>query len=52
MFPFSPAAIEAVQDRLEGFDVSKGTVRFTPDRPLPDEVIEELVRQRAREISG
>ena len=52
MFPFSPAAIEAVADRLVGFDVSKGTVRFTPDRPLPDDVIAELVRQRAREISG
>ena len=48
VFPFSPAAIEAVADRLVGFDVSKGTVRFTPDRPLPDDVIAELVRQRAR----
>ena len=24
LFPFSPAVLEAVRDRLEGFDVSKG----------------------------
>jgi uncharacterized protein YdhG (YjbR/CyaY superfamily) len=30
VFPFSPAAIEAVKDRLEGFDLAKGTGRFAP----------------------
>jgi hypothetical protein len=52
VFPFSPAAIEAVEDRLEGFDLAKGTVRFTPDRPVPDDVVEDLVRVRRREIAG
>lgn len=50
VFPFSPAAVEAVRDRLEGFDLSKGTIRFTPDRPLPDDVVAALVRARRAEI--
>jgi uncharacterized protein YdhG (YjbR/CyaY superfamily) len=50
VFPFSPAAIEAVKDRLEGFDVSKGTIRFSPEVPLPDDVLADLVRARMEEI--
>ena len=52
VFPFSPAAIEAVRDRLDGFDLAKGTIRFTPDHPVPDAVLEDLVRLRKQEISG
>ena len=50
IFPFSPAAIEAVGDRLEGFDVAKGTIRFSPDRPVPEDVLSDVVRARKREI--
>jgi uncharacterized protein YdhG (YjbR/CyaY superfamily) len=50
VFPFSPAAVEAVEDRLEGFSLSKGTVRFTPDNPLPEDVLADLVRARMREL--
>jgi uncharacterized protein YdhG (YjbR/CyaY superfamily) len=51
VFPFSPAAIEAVQERLGGFDISKGTIRFTPDRPVPDDVLADIVRARMQEIA-
>ena len=50
VFPFSPAALDAVRDALEGFDVSKGTVRFTADRPVPEDVLERLVAARLAEI--
>ncbi len=52
LFPFSPAAIDAVADRLAGFDLAKGTVRFTAARPVPDDVIVALVAARQREIAG
>ena len=52
VFPFSPAAIEAVKNRLDGFDLSKGTIRFTPERPVPDDVLADLVRLRRQEISS
>jgi uncharacterized protein YdhG (YjbR/CyaY superfamily) len=50
VFPFSPAAVDSAREALEGFDLSKGTVRFTPDKPLPDAALEELLRHRLREI--
>jgi uncharacterized protein YdhG (YjbR/CyaY superfamily) len=51
LFPFSPAAIEAVADRLDGFDLAKGTIRFTPDLPVPEDVLADLIRVRQREIA-
>jgi len=51
VFPFSPAVVEAVKDRLPGFDTSKGTIRFTPDRPLPDDVLADIVAKRLGELS-
>jgi uncharacterized protein YdhG (YjbR/CyaY superfamily) len=52
VFPFSPAAIEAVKDRLEGFDLSKGTIRFSPETPVPEDVLAALVRARMQEITA
>jgi uncharacterized protein YdhG (YjbR/CyaY superfamily) len=50
VFPFSPAVVEAVRDRLPGFAISKGTIRFTPDRPLRDDVLADIVRERLSEL--
>jgi len=52
VFPFSPAAIDATRDALAGFDLSKGTVRFAADKPLPDAALEQLVRHRISEIES
>jgi uncharacterized protein YdhG (YjbR/CyaY superfamily) len=52
VFPFSPEAIDAARGALAGFDLSKGTVRYTPDRPIPEAALLELLRHRLREIEG
>jgi uncharacterized protein YdhG (YjbR/CyaY superfamily) len=52
VFPFSPQAIDAARDALAGFDLSKGTVRFTPDKPIPEPALEQLLRHRLLEIEG
>jgi uncharacterized protein YdhG (YjbR/CyaY superfamily) len=52
VFPFSPEAIDAAREALAGFDLSKGTVRFTPDKPIPDSAVKQLLRHRLREIQG
>ena len=52
VFPFSPAVVELVRGRLEGFELSKGTIRFSVDHPLPDEVVREVVSARLAEIAG
>lgn len=50
VFPFSPAVIHAVAGRLEGYSLSKGTIRFTASHPLPDDVLADIVRLRRAEI--
>jgi uncharacterized protein YdhG (YjbR/CyaY superfamily) len=50
LHPFSAEVIDGVRDRLAGFDVLKGTIRFTPDAPVPDDVIRELVALRRAEL--
>jgi uncharacterized protein YdhG (YjbR/CyaY superfamily) len=51
IFPFSPAAIDVVRAELHGFSVSKGTIRFTCEHPLPEALIERLVAARLAEIT-
>jgi uncharacterized protein YdhG (YjbR/CyaY superfamily) len=50
VFPFSPEAVDAARDELEGFDVAKGTIRFTPEQPIPEDALEQLIEARLREI--
>lgn len=50
LFPFSPEAIEGVSSRLVGFSHSKGTIRFSADRPVPDDVLRDLVAARLDEL--
>ena len=42
---FYPGAVaEAFAEELAGFSTSKGTVRFQPAAPLPDDLIRRIVR--------
>ncbi|MET1087510.1 MAG: DUF1801 domain-containing protein [Arthrobacter sp.] len=50
IFPFSPTVVDAVAPQLGGYSLSKGTVRFTPNHPVPDDVVAEMVRLRIAEI--
>ena len=52
VFPFSPQAVDAARDQLAGFDLAKGTVRFTAAHPLPDEAVRTLVRARLAELAA
>ena len=52
VYPFSPEVVDAVTERLDGFTLTKGGVQCTPDHPVPDDVLAEMVRLRAAEIRG
>ena len=52
LHPFSAEAVAAVADELTTFSVSKGTIRFTSEAPLPAEIVERVVRLRLAEITG
>ena len=48
-YPMSPIVIDGMKAELAGFETAKGTVRFTPDRPIPDALIIEIVKRRIEE---
>lgn len=46
------AQLDRFAPRLNGFSTSKGTIRFTPEQPIPQDLIEDLVRFRLGEIDA
>src|SRR5215203_1056622 len=50
LYPFSPPVVSAVAGELEGYSLSKETIRFTPEHPLPDSVVDRVILLRRDEI--
>lgn len=48
-FPGSTAHNEALKDELAGYKLAKGTIQFTLDKPLPDDLVRKIVRLRITE---
>jgi uncharacterized protein YdhG (YjbR/CyaY superfamily) len=48
-FPGSGSTVAAHADLLKGYDTSKGTIRFQPDKPLPAALVRKLVKARVAE---
>jgi uncharacterized protein YdhG (YjbR/CyaY superfamily) len=47
-FP-TAAGIEAFKDKLSAYKTSKGTIQFPLDKPLPLDLIKEIVRARVKQ---
>jgi uncharacterized protein YdhG (YjbR/CyaY superfamily) len=41
--------IEAFNDKLKPYGISKGTIRFFYDKPLPEKLITEIIEYRVKE---
>jgi len=48
-YPGSSKTLKNFQSDLKGFQVSKGTIRFSCDNPLPTALIKKLVKARIAE---
>jgi uncharacterized protein YdhG (YjbR/CyaY superfamily) len=48
-YPMSSSTAEAHKEDLRNYDTSKGTVRFSADRPLPVALVRKLVKARIAE---
>ena len=48
----SPAVLDEHRAEVAGFDTSKGTIRFSPERPLPPAIVTKLVHARLAEIDA
>jgi len=51
-FPMSGKTVATLAKDLEGYDTSKGTIRFPPGKPLPAALVKKLVEARIAEIRG
>ncbi len=40
------SVVQMLRSELKGFETAKGTIRFSPEKPLPQRVVAELVRLR------
>jgi uncharacterized protein YdhG (YjbR/CyaY superfamily) len=49
---YGAAIARADTDKLKGYDTSKGTIRFSSDKPLPAALVEKLVNARMAEIEA
>jgi uncharacterized protein YdhG (YjbR/CyaY superfamily) len=52
LFPASYAVLEALGDELKPYVAGKGTLRFTPAKPIPAALVKRIVRLRVEEIAA
>jgi uncharacterized protein YdhG (YjbR/CyaY superfamily) len=48
-YPGSSTTLQDLRDDLKIFQVSKGTIRFSPDNPLPPALVRKLIKARIAE---
>jgi uncharacterized protein YdhG (YjbR/CyaY superfamily) len=49
---YGAAVVDSDKEDLKGYDTSKGTIRFSPDKPLPAALVARLVKARMVEIEA
>ena len=52
LYPLTDTFLAAHADELDGFGRTKGSVHFTPARPLPEGTVDELVKARIRDLDA
>lgn len=52
VYPISDAILAGHEEELNGYTRTKGSLHFTPERPLPPGVLDDLVRERLAEAEG
>ena len=51
-FPLGSSVLDAFQEELKEFRVSKGTLHFPLDKPLPGSLVKKIVKARVAQNEG
>jgi uncharacterized protein YdhG (YjbR/CyaY superfamily) len=51
LFP-TASLIEKLGEELKAYAVSKGTIHFPTDKPLPSSLLKKIVKARLRDVGG
>ncbi len=49
-FPMSPKVQTSFSKELKAYNTSKGTIQFSPKKPLPASLVKKIVKARMQEI--
>lgn len=52
IYPLTDTFLKAHADELRGYGRTKGSLHFTPDAPLPDALLESLIRARVADLGS
>ena len=52
IYPLTNSFLDSHREALKRFERTKGSLHFTPDAPLPDELLEDLVRALVADQEG
>lgn len=52
IYPFSGKVVELLKDKLSEFETTPGSIHFSVGRPIPDELLREIIAARMREIEA
>ena len=51
-YPGNSVTLKTFRNDLKAFQISKGTIRFSPEKPLPAALVKKLVKARMVEVKG
>src|SRR5436189_6430956 len=51
-YPGNSVTFKKFRNDLKAFQISKGTIRFSPEKPLPAALVKKLVKARMGEVKG
>lgn len=52
IFPMSGSTLKDFKDELKDFEQTKGSVHFTPDHMIPDDLIKKIIEARLKETQN
>jgi len=52
IFPWSATVLPKLGKKLDKYSTGKGTVRFAPNKPLPESLVKAILKVRAQEIKS